>query len=718
VTRRGAALAAFAGVFLATRLPALTTLPVFLDEALHIDWALKVADTGRILGITDGGRYLPVWLWSVTAAPADDPLRAARAVSVGCGLLAALGLVFLGRALYSEAAGWLAAGLYALLPSTLLYDRMALVDALMGALVVVTLGAAARWVDTGKLAWAVATGAAIGLATITKLYGAALLLVPLLYLALRPGLGRRTLAPQLPVVHAVALAFMLPVFLELGPTLQFVRDNVWFLHSPGPAALGRSAWHALLWSAEQLTPLGFALVLLAVADSMRRREAADGVILALWVSWSALFVATGGRDWFPRYLLPALLPLLLLVANRALCVGEALAARRRRAAPRWALPAGLLLLFAAGGVPAGRALLADPRSAPLLGIDRWQYVEDWPSGYRLDDVAAFLRERSDRGPGLVVVRDQRSGPLLEGLNLILRGKRGALELVDLYLHLGALAAAAPRLAAEARPVLLAIQQPVGHHLLLALDGRRIAPLLAVFVKPGRAREFELYCLAGSCGGGAHLDPTSLDVDDLELAPAVAPAPGIDSPGALEEVRVCRLEEGERSLAACRRALAAGLSWPRAAEVHYSVARNLTTRGRYQEAGAAFREAVRLLPNDAPLALGFVENLETMDQHEQALEVARDVVRYAPDFAPAHGRVGYNLALLGRLEEAAAALRRAAQADAAAAGASNDLGVVLWLLGRGAEAEASLREAVAADGEGLRQRANLSLVKAAQARSLP
>jgi tetratricopeptide (TPR) repeat protein len=714
--RRWLLLLGFTAVFLATRLPGLTRLPVFLDEAIHIEWATKVAETGRVLGISDGGRYLPIWLWSLVAAEADDPLRAARTVSVAWGLATALGLVVLGRALYTEAAGWLAAGLYTVLPSTLLYDRMALVESAMGALVVAALAAAVRWADTGQLGWAVAAGALIGLGAITKLYGALLLLLPLLLVALRPRAGRHVLRPQVVVVQAVALAVMLPVFLDLGPSLAFVRDNVWFLRERGTASYGRSAAVALLWTAEQLTPLGFALILLAILHGLRRREAADGVVVTFWLSWTALFVATGGRDWFPRYLLPGLIPSLLLAANRALRTGEELAGPAPRPLARVGPGVGLLVLFAAGGVPAGRALLADPASAPMVAIDRWQYVQDWPSGYRLDDVARFLAEQAARKGGVLVVRDQRSGPLLEGLNLLFRRRRSGVEFVDLYLHKGALASAAPRLLADPRPVLLAIQEPLAHHLVLSFAGR-LAPLLSAFAKPSRSRHFEVYCLAGDCEQDARVDRASLDVDELGLEAPKAPPPGLDSPRALEQARLCMLEDGERSVAACRRALAEGLSLPRAAEVHYSAGRNFATRGLFREAAVALREAVRLLPDDAPLALAFVENLETLGQDEQALEVARDVLRYAPHSAAALGRVGYNLARLGRLEEAAAALEHAVAVNGGA-GALNDLGVVLFLLGRNADAEAAFRDAAAANGEGLRQRVNLSMLVAARARSGP
>ena len=45
-----------------------------------------------------------------------------------------------------------------------------------------------------------------------------------------------------------------------------------------------------------------------------------------------------------------------------------------------------------------RSLLADPSRAPLPPIDRWQYVEGWPSGYGWREAAELLRRELDRDP--------------------------------------------------------------------------------------------------------------------------------------------------------------------------------------------------------------------------------------------------------------------------------------------------------------------------------
>jgi Flp pilus assembly protein TadD len=352
-------------------------------------------------------------------------------------------------------------------------------------------------------------------------------------------------------------------------------------------------------------------------------------------------------------------------------------------------------------------------------MDRWQYLEDWPSGSRLRDVAAFLKRVAAHHETIVVLRDQRSGPVLEGLNLALRRHRGSIEFVDVNIRKGRLPAAVRGLRESGRPVLLAAEQPPAHPLMLSLDGASLARPLGFFLKPKGLRQIEVYCILGACAADedAALQPAGAAAGPKVEPPTKAPTGrDVDSPGALEELRVCAVEAGGESLAACRHALASGLSWPRAAEAHYSMGRNLTTFGRYEEALAAFREASRLLPDDVDQTLALAETLEAFAHHEEALANARDALRLAPDAPAVHHRIGYNLAWLGRLAEAEAALRRALALDAAQVGVHNDLAVVLWLEGKRDEAVAELREALGIDDEAVRTRYNMGVLQASVAAS--
>ena len=705
--------AAFAIAFLWVRLTNLGALPVFLDEAIHVDWALRIAETGRLLGVTDGGRYLPVWLWALVLPRFDDPLAAARACSALLGLFAAFALVWLGRELWRDRSGWVAAILYLLLPATLLYDRMAMMDALLCALVAGGLACAVRWARTAELTWAVAAGLAAGAAASTKLYGGFLLAGPVLALVLVPAVPRRVLRAQLPWILVSALAAMLPIFLDARANMKFAAENTWFFRSgaSGTPAFGANLVRALAWSAEYLTLLGTVLVLFSAARSLG--EGTTRLLVGFWIAWSLMFVLTGGRDWFPRYLLPALVPLLLLPAREAVRLGRELAARGVGRARPAAGAAAVLVLMAASTAGIVHALLTDPSRAGLVGLDRWQYVTDWPSGYRIEDAAKLLSRRASEKGGLVVVRDLASGPLFEGWNVLLRRQgTSGLSFADVALRKGASVLTAPRLLTGARPVCLVLEQPVGLRLVPTLDARRLALPVAILAKPGRSRQIEIDCVWGDCGA-AERGPTG----GAPLPPDPPPV-AVDSPGGLEKARVCGIEEGERGLAACGRALALGLTWPRAAEVHYEAGRILMALGRYTEAARHFEAARRLLPDDVDQSVGHAEALGILGRHEEALAVLRDALRFAPFSDAVHARIGWSAAWLGRWDEAETSLRRSLELAPGSAETRGNLGVVLHLEGRSEEAVLELTEAARLEREALYTRYALAVILAARATAGP
>src|SRR6185503_129051 len=84
----------------------------------------------------------------------------------------------------------------------------------------------------------------------------------------------------------------------------------------------RNAQLALAWLVAYLTPVGAAVTGLAVVWSLVGRERADLLLLSVAAGWCVFFVLAGGRYWFPRYVLPAIPPLLLLVAVAAARIGR------------------------------------------------------------------------------------------------------------------------------------------------------------------------------------------------------------------------------------------------------------------------------------------------------------------------------------------------------------------------------------------------------------
>jgi tetratricopeptide (TPR) repeat protein len=565
------ALGAVVALYLFSRIWKLMLLPVFLDEAIHLEWAFRTAATGRLVGITDGGRYLPIWIYAAVAGGAADPLRAARLCSVASGLASVLGLAWLGRLLHSPRAGVLAAFLYVAAPFTLVYDRMALVDALLAALVVYALVFVVLWSRTTERRWAVALGLTVGAAGLTKLSGLLLLPLPALVLWSRSA-GRGRLATQLAWIYTIALVLLVPLLLDVAGTGRFFEENLWVLQSgPGGSSfMPRNGRLAVEWLVAYFTPVGAAVVGLALVWAVLARSRADLLLVSVAAGWCLFFVLAGGRYWFPRYVLPAVPPLLLLVARAA--------ARAGRGAP-WAVAA----LLTATWLRFDAALIADPARAPLPPVERSQYVYDWPSGYGVAEAAGVLREAAVRHP-IVLLRDQSSGSLKEGLDLALRRGGAPLEIVDAPVKSGDFTDAIERLMAGGRPVILAVDETTDGQLVLSLDGRRALSPLAAFPKPDARRQVAFYAVAG---------------EDAMGKPAVMAASA--------------RSDGD-------------VGW------------DLVRQGRWTEAEAAFRAA---LSSDAPLATahnGLGVSLWMQGRRDEALGALSEALRRDPDEL----RAGFNL----------------------------------------------------------------------------
>lgn len=677
--RKAIVLAVLGAACLGLRLARLEALPIFVDEGIHLAWAREMAATHHLLGITDGGRYLPIALYALVTRGATDPLWVARACSALAGLATVLGLVGLGWALDDGESGLVAGGLAVVAPLTLFYDRMALVDALLAALAVWSLVFAALWARRARDRWAVALGLTLGAAAVTKLYGALLLImVPPLALAFWRSTTRVSLRRGLGRVYGCAVLVLTPLVLDLAAAERFVRETLWVFRPGyhGEPVFRENLGHVVAWPLAYLTPIGTALLGLGLVAALFARHREDAVPVVLWAGWSAFFVLTGGHNWFPRYLLPAVPPLFLVAARGARRLGGA--------AGGWSLAA----LFALAVLPFDLTLLVHPSRARLPAIDRWQYVEQWPSGYGLAEVEAFLG-RAARPEGLVLLRDDRSGPLHEGLDLALERTLRGVEAVTSDLQGPDLPEALAERRGSPRPVYLALERPAAPALALDLSGRRaLGPVFAA-LKPGSHREMALYLLSGEPPRRAR-----------PSVPVPGPGPAWHGPFVRQDLEGCAQAPMEGSGAACRRLLERGVGGSVRAGALLGLGEVLTDRGDSGAALALIQESERLCPGDRETAEVLASALEGLGPSEEALAIRRTLSAGEPANPRRRAAVAWNLARLGRLQEAVETYEAVLRLKPEDAPARNDLGVCLFLLGRVSEAEAAWSAARRLDPEGL------------------
>jgi tetratricopeptide (TPR) repeat protein len=136
--------------------------------------------------------------------------------------------------------------------------------------------------------------------------------------------------------------------------------------------------------------------------------------------------------------------------------------------------------------------------------------------------------------------------------------------------------------------------------------------------------------------------------------AVLAAPREDGVVARVKFRACSAARREKALELCRAALAMQLSPRRGAVANLVLARNLAVLERWDEALAAYREALRLAPEDADAAFRVGTTLlYGLNRAAEAEAYLRQAIAGRQDAPQFHLELGVALNALGRHDEAKA-----------------------------------------------------------------
>lgn len=148
-----------------------------------------------------------------------------------------------------------------------------------------------------------------------------------------------------------------------------------------------------------------------------------------------------------------------------------------------------------------------------------------------------------------------------------------------------------------------------------------------------------------------------------LAGAPVRAAGVDSLEARLTLRACAAAVREEAVRLCRQALELGLSPARAAVAERVLGRNLADLLRWDEAVAAYREALRLEPSEAEAAFRLGMALHYgLDRTAGAEPWLRAAVRACPGEPAYHVELAAALNALGQHAEAAAEFQAALALD--------------------------------------------------------
>jgi len=389
-----------------SRLFALSSLPIFTDEAIYVRWAQIAGNDAawRFISLTDGKQPSWVWIAMVIQRVIEDPLLSGRLVSVGAGLLTMIGMFFLGRELFkNRLIGLVSAGLYIIYPFALVYDRMALYDSMMAMFVVWSLFLTVLMVRTLRLDVALLFGLVAGAGVLTK--SNAFLNIYLLPFSLilfdlsKQGRVKRLLRWIGLSLVVVILAYGLYSILRLSPLFHMIDEkNTTFVYPfrewiqrPFAFFIGNSNG---LWD-WFITYTGWHMVLLIGAAFLYKREYWREKLLCLaWAVLPFIALAFFGKVLYPRYMLPMTMSLIPLMALGAVGFFMFIAEKGRRMVYVAALVIFFLML--PWIYTSGMVVTQFPR-APIPMSDLNQYSNDWPAGGGVNELVALLREEAKKG---------------------------------------------------------------------------------------------------------------------------------------------------------------------------------------------------------------------------------------------------------------------------------------------------------------------------------
>ncbi|HUD20197.1 MAG TPA: glycosyltransferase family 39 protein [Patescibacteria group bacterium] len=386
------------GAYFVTRLYHLTLLPIFTDEAIYIRWSqIGSRDASwRFISLVDGKQPMFTWIMMVVLRFIKDPLTAGRLVSVGAGLLSMVGIWFLSfEVTHSKRVSFLTSFIYLVCPFTLMYDRLALYDSLVAAFSIWNLYMAILLVRYVRLDVALILGMTLGMGMLNKSSGFLSLYMLPGTLLLFDWKKKKIMSRLLQWIGLVLLsAFLSEVMysvLRLSPLFNMVtaKDAVfvysfkeWLSH---PFNFLQGNMHGLLdWLIHYLTIPVFITSFLPIV--FFRKLTKEKILLYGWCYAPIVALALFGRVLYPRFILFMAMPLLVLVSIGLIELGKKI--------PQKIIMLLLCVVVFGASIWTDYYILTNPLKAPIPKADSGQLLNDWPAGWGVREVNAFITEHS------------------------------------------------------------------------------------------------------------------------------------------------------------------------------------------------------------------------------------------------------------------------------------------------------------------------------------
>jgi 4-amino-4-deoxy-L-arabinose transferase-like glycosyltransferase len=304
----------FVVLFALTRLPRLTLLPIFNDEASYLDWGWRAIHLGAPWhSLYDAKQPLYIWLYGISETVISDPLLAGRLISVITGFFTLLGIYRLTLYLFGRRPALFSVLCFLFTPLLVFYDRQALFETAIAAMGIWSAYFLIRLCQLPRLKYALALGGIFAFGFWVK-SSALLFILPFFFgyliLAVRrpPRAWRLSLAIYLGLTCLFLLSpllFQSQFWATFFPTTrEFALPANQILRFPLFTWLKNTAAHLdiMFW---QLSPPIFLLALVGIYLSLKSGFHRHLLLVLLFFApWTLETLLVRGIT--PRYLTPFL----------------------------------------------------------------------------------------------------------------------------------------------------------------------------------------------------------------------------------------------------------------------------------------------------------------------------------------------------------------------------------------------------------------------------
>lgn len=385
-------------IYLLTRLAAISTLPIFIDEALYLMLGnqIKQGLQNPWIALFHGNPPFFSWYLSMLLRIFQfDPLLIGRLSSVFLGLVVIVLLYYIGLRTYSIRVGILSALLYTLSPFSLIYDRLTLIEPLLQVWAIIILFLiSSKNINYKK---SIITGIILGIALLTKASAYSFLILVTLIIII----GER----KRMIYHILIISFLAlivssvvrinPLYYNLEQFNRiFITSLPEFLQNPSKNVIPNLnlslKWTSYYWG------IGlFILIIYGFLLSLKFKKYQFNLAIVIWIFVVLVSEIFSAKIFYPRY---------FFFLTSFICLSAAISLDLIfKKFPSKFIFSVIILLVMLPSLYNDYRILKDIKSANLPAIERWQFLESWPAGYGIDKMLKFVEENSKSGKTELIV---------------------------------------------------------------------------------------------------------------------------------------------------------------------------------------------------------------------------------------------------------------------------------------------------------------------------